>query len=134
MATVNPLGKLYGNALKRVPDGTGRKVNVLDLRGKKLPAVPELIWNVQASYSRRRIGLDARLNYVGRRFQDLTNIIRGRVQVQNLFNSTTLTRMLGNEADQALGQKQVNPDFARVVGAGCPMLPRRIIYSIGYSF
>ncbi len=152
-AVVDPLGNLYGNTLKRLADGTGRDATVLDLRGNKLPGVPELIWNGQVSYTRKHVGLDARLNYVGSRFQDPTNVIRlpaqvfteagfsyrvagigGRVQVQNLFNSQTLTRMLGNEADQALVQKQVNPAFTSVVGQGFPLLPRRVIYSVSYSF
>jgi outer membrane receptor protein involved in Fe transport len=152
-AVLNPTGNLYGNTVVSETASSGIRTAFLDLRDKKLPTVPGLIWNVQATYTRKAFGLDARLNYVGSRFQDPTNQIelkpqvfveaggsvtyksvKLRVNIQNLLNEDTMVRQLGNEADQALIQRQVNPNFTNVFVPGLPMLPRRVTTSLSYSF
>jgi outer membrane receptor protein involved in Fe transport len=152
-AVLNTTGNLYGNTVITETASSGSKTAFLDLRDKKLPTIPGFIWNVQATYVRKAYSLDARLNYVGSRYQDPTNQIelkpqvfveagasatykgvKLRVNVQNLLNENTLMRQLGNEGDQALIQRQVNPNFTNVVVPGLPMLPRRLITSVSYSF
>ncbi len=129
---VDPTGNLYGQTL--INEGGGNYA--IDLKGKRLPGIPALIWNSSINYSHKYFGLDFSSNYNGKRFADPTELIkfdnlivlnagafvrlpmkvkqeiRLGVQVKNLSNNQSVQNIAGlGASDQTLGQKQKTPDW-----------------------
>jgi outer membrane receptor protein involved in Fe transport len=153
---VNPAGELYGNTLIKKTDLQYE----IDLKGKRIPGVPNLIWNFQANYEHKYFGIDFSSNFNGGRFGDATNILplgdlsivnagaylrlpskggndlRLGVQAKNLFNSETLQGIAGiADNDTVLVQKQRSATFATLPYAqGYVQLPRRFLATLTYSF
>jgi outer membrane receptor protein involved in Fe transport len=159
---VNPSGNLYGNTLKQVqaPSVTNPfGLYEIDLKGKKVPVVPGFLWNFIAGYDHEYFGVNFSINYVGRRYEDATNLIkipdittinagvyakypmkngnniRLDFNVKNLLNTTTVFRVLYfGDSDAALRLKQNNPTFSNVFATGIPQLPRRSLLTLSYNF
>lgn len=131
----------------------------LDLKGKQIPNVPRFIWNASVVYAGKYFGVDLRSNLAMKRYNDPTNLIelpnlhqveagafvqyvttggsslKLRANVQNLLNTQAVTRLLYlDTTDAALTQKQWDPTFSGLYGVGVPLLPRRTILSLTYSF
>jgi outer membrane receptor protein involved in Fe transport len=134
-------------------------INQLDLKGKQIPNVPRYIWNASITYSAKYFGADVRSNLAMKRYNDPTNLIdlpnlhqveigafvqypmkggsslKLRANVQNALNSQAMTRLLYlDTTDAALTQKQWDPTLSGIFGVGVPLLPRRTILSLTYSF
>ncbi len=159
---VNPAGDLFGNTLRQVqaPSATNSfGLYEIDLKGKKVPVVPGFLWNFIASYEHKYFGLSFSMNYVGKRYEDATNLIkipnittinagvyakyplkngnnvRLDFNVKNLLNTTTVFRVLYfGDSDAALKLKQANPTFSNVFATGIPQLPRRTLITLSYNF
>lgn len=145
----------YGIPVINVATG----INQLDLKGRQIPNVPRYIWNASIVYSAKYFGVDLRSNLAMKRYNDPTNILelpnlhqveagafvqypmkgggslKFRANVQNLLNTQAVTRLLYlDTSDAALTQKQWDPNFTGLHGVGVPLLPRRTILSLTYSF
>jgi outer membrane receptor protein involved in Fe transport len=154
----DPTKELYGVNIVQVTQ-TAPIIYQLDLKGKQIPNVPRYIWNFSAVYSTKYFGIDLRSNLAMKRYNDPTNLIslpnlhqveagafvqyklknssdlKLRVNIQNVLNSQAVTRLLYlDTTDAALTQKQWDPDFSALYGVGVPLLPRRTIWSLSYSF
>jgi iron complex outermembrane recepter protein len=152
-------GNLYGNTL--INEGGGNYA--IDLKGKRLPGVPAMIWNSSAVYTHKYFGLDFSSNFNGKRYADPTEIIqydnliilnvggyvrlplKGRqelrlgAQVKNLSNRQSIQNIAGlGASDVALGQKQKTPNWSdatsAIWGQGYIQLPRRILFTLSYDF
>jgi outer membrane receptor protein involved in Fe transport len=157
---VDPAGNLYGNKL--IDEGGGNYS--LDLKGKKLPGVPSLIWNSSINYSHKYFGLDFSSNVNANRYADPTQVIKyeslvilnagaylrlpckGKqevrlgAQVKNLGDNREIQNIAGLSAsDLALGQKQKTPFFVNAAnvpiwGQGYVQLPQRWLVYLSFDF
>lgn len=153
---VNPNGELYGNTLIREADGVNYSI---DLKNKRIPGVPNMIFNFLGSYDHKYFGIDFSANVNSGRFADATNIIdlgtlsilnagayvklpmkgaselRLGAQAKNLLNATAVQGIAGvADNDTVLRTKQQNPTFANLLAHGYVQLPRRILITLTYSF
>lgn len=129
---VNPSGNLFGQRL--ITKGTNEYA--FDVKGNKLPGVPDYIWNTVASYTHKWFGIDFNSNVNGKRYADATNTLeignltvlnaggyvriplngkkdlRLGLQVKNIGNRQGIQGYAGL-ADNAvaLGQRQATPNF-----------------------
>jgi iron complex outermembrane recepter protein len=156
---VDIAGNLYGN--KVIDEGGGNYS--LDLKGKQLPGIPNMIWNTNINYTHKYFGIDFSSNFNGKRFADPTEIIKydnliilnagGYVrlplkgkqelrlgaQVKNLSNRQSVQNIAGLSASElALGQKQKTPNWSdntsQIWGQGYVQLPRRVLITLGFDF
>ena len=152
---VRPTGNLFGNTLVT----TDSKNYSIDLQGKRLPGVPDKIWNMFVNYESKYFGLDFNSNINYGRFADATNILdlgtlsilnggvygklamknsgtfRLGVQGRNLANAQAVQGIAGlADNDGLLSNKQRNETLANLYGQGYIQLPRRITYYLMYSF
>lgn len=151
---VNPNGELFGN--KIVNDG--KENYSIDLKGNRIPGVPDMIWNALVAYEHRYFGFDFSSNINTGRYGDATNVIdlgtltilnagayaklpikktemRLGVQAKNLTNATAIQGIAGiAENDTALSTKQRNPNFENLLAHGYVQLPRRILLYLSYDF
>lgn len=153
-------GNLFG--LKLINESNNQ--TSIDVIGKKLPGVPDYIWNSSAFYQHKWFGLDFSANVNGKRFADATNLInlggltvlnaggyfrytmkdkkevRIGLQVKNMGNRQGLQNIVGlSENTTALGQLQTTPNFINATGIpiwaqGYLQLPRRWIAYISVDF
>jgi iron complex outermembrane recepter protein len=139
---VNPTGDLYGNKL--IDEGSGNYS--IDVRKKKLPGIPNFIWNSSIAYSHEYFGIDFSSNYNGKRYVDATNVLaynnlmilnagayfkvplksngdlRIGLQAKNLTNRNDIQNIAGLTAsDVALGQKQKSPNWLDATSANRPI-------------
>ncbi len=151
--TADPAKDLFGN--KIIQEGNAK---ALDLKGKKLPGVPEYMYNFVAEYQHRYFGLDFGYNIVTNRFQDATNLlelpslsninagiygivptkvsnIKVGVQAKNLTNEQALVNIAGaSDNDTVLLRKQGLASQQGAYAHGYIQLPRRILFYASYSF
>jgi outer membrane receptor protein involved in Fe transport len=153
---VNPQGNLYGNTLIKVSENN----YLIDLKGKQLPGVPDLIWNLALNYEHKYFGLDFSYNGNYGRYQDATNILelgaleilnagaylkvpiknggsnlRLGAQGRNLLNSEGVQGIAGtSDNDTILRTKQSNPTFANLLAHGYLQLPRRLMFYLSFQF
>jgi outer membrane receptor protein involved in Fe transport len=156
---VDLTGNLFGN--KIIDEGGGNYS--LDLKGKRLPGVPSLIWNTNINYTHKYFGLDFSSNFNGKRFADPTEVIkydnlivlnaggyvrlpfktkqeiRLGLQVKNLSNRQSIQNIAGLSASElALGQKQKTATWSDATspiwGQGYVQLPRRVLITLGFDF
>jgi outer membrane receptor protein involved in Fe transport len=151
---------LFGNTLINEKGGNWS----IDLKDKKLPGVPGVIWNSSINYEHNYFGIDFSSNVNANRYADPTEIIKYKtlsiinlggyvkipskakntlrlgVQVKNLANSNTIQNIAGLSASElALGQKQKTPNWANTAGVpiwgqGYAQLPRRVLMYISVDF
>jgi iron complex outermembrane recepter protein len=139
---INPAGDLYGNEL--INEGNGNYSIKLDK--KKLPSIPNFIWNSFIGYSHKFFGIDLSSNYNGKRFIDATNVLKYNnlmilnagtyfkiplkgtgdlrlgVQAKNLTNRNDIQNIPGLTAsDVALGQKQKSPNWTDATAGNRPI-------------
>jgi outer membrane receptor protein involved in Fe transport len=151
----DPTKNTYGVDVVQVATG----IYQLDLKGKQIPNVPRYIWNASITYSAKYFGADVRSNLAMKRYNDPTNLLelpnlhqvelgafiqypmkggsslKLRANVQNALNTQAMTRLLYlDTTDATLTQKQWDPSFTGLNGVGVPLLPRRTIVSLTYSF
>lgn len=152
---VKPTGNLYGNTLVT----TDSKNYSIDLKGNRLPGVPDKIWNAFINYESKYFGLDFNSNINYGRFADATNVldlgtlsifnggVYGKlsmksagtlklgVQGRNLANAQAVQGIAGlSDNDGLLSNKQKSETFANLYGQGYLQLPRRISLYLMYSF
>jgi iron complex outermembrane recepter protein len=153
-------GNLFGNTL--INEGSGNYS--IDVKDKKLPGVPSVIWNSSIVYSHKYFGLDFSSNFNGKRFVDATNVLKYKdlmvmnagayvrfglknnqdvrigIQAKNLANQKNIQNIPGLTAsDLALAQKQRTPTFTSstnipIWGQGYVQLPRRVLVYIAFDF
>jgi iron complex outermembrane recepter protein len=152
-------GNLYGNTI--INEGSGNYS--IDVKGKRLPGIPSMIWNSSVVYAHKYFGLDFSSNYNGKRYADPTEVLpynnlivlnaggyvrlplRGKqelrlgAQVKNLSNRQDVQNIPGLSAsDVALGQKQKTANWSDATspiwGQGYTQLPRRILITLSYDF
>ncbi len=159
LPSVDVNGNLFG--LNIISEGNNQ--TSIDVIGKKLPGVPDYIWNSTALYQHKWFGLDLSANVNGKRYADATNLVnlggltvinaggyfrytmkdkkevRIGLQVKNLGNREGVQGIAGlSENSTALGQIQATPTYNN---AGTPIwaqgylqLPRRWIAYISFDF
>ncbi|MFZ4428290.1 MAG: TonB-dependent receptor domain-containing protein, partial [Saprospiraceae bacterium] len=154
---VNPTGNLFGNTLIN----EGNNNYSIDLKDKKIPGVPNLIWNFVANYESKYFGLDFSSNINAGRYADGTNIIelgtlmiinagayarlpmrndqdiRLGIQARNLMNDATVQGIAGvADNDTVLSTKQRNQNFNNpvVFAHGYTQLPGRVMVTLSYNF
>jgi outer membrane receptor protein involved in Fe transport len=152
--SADPTKDLFGNVIVQ----ESSTVKSLDLKGKKLPGVPELMYNLLAAYDHKYFGLDFGYNIVTNRYLDATNIIelpslsnlnagiygnvflggnalKVGVQVKNLTNEEALVNIAGaSDNDTVLLRKQGVASQQGAYAHGYIQLPRRILFYAGYTF
>jgi hypothetical protein len=156
---VDVTGNLFGlNIINEANNQTS-----IDVVGKRLPNVPNYIWNTVALYQGKWFGLDFSANAVGKRYADATNLIdlgnltvinaggyvrvnvggkkdiKIGLQCKNLGNRQGLQGIAGlQENTTALGQLQTTPNFVNngvpIWSQGYLQLPRRWIAYISFEF
>jgi iron complex outermembrane receptor protein len=152
---VNLEGNLFDNTI--VNEGGGNYS--IDLKGKRLPGVPNTMLNLFAGYDSKYWGFDFSYNSNYGRYTDATNIlelgtlsianagfygkypmkggseVRVGLQARNLFNSTSIQGLAATaENDTVLVTAQNNPTFSGILAHGYVQLPRRIMFHLTYSF
>ena len=152
---VNPSGNLYGNTLIN----EGNNNYSIDLKDKRIPGVPNLIWNFVANYEYKYFGLDFSANVNAGRYADATNIIelgtltiinvgayarlpirnnqdvRLGIQARNLLNAEAIQGIAGvADNDTVLLNKQRNPTFTNLLAHGYTQLPGRVMVTLSYNF
>ncbi len=160
----NAFGNTYVfEGTEMIDDTTSVDNYSIDLRGNQLPRVPSTIWNFNLGYNSKYFGANVASNLNLGRFPDATNVfeqdpywlvnaglygqvpigdsnrIRLTLTVKNLLNSDTALRMLYvSDNDAALGMKQALEADPSIGDAtyftGIPILPRRILITLGYDF
>ncbi|MBK7633722.1 MAG: TonB-dependent receptor [Saprospiraceae bacterium] len=152
--TADPAKDLFGNKIIQ----ESATVKSLDLKDKKLPGVPEFMFNFVAEYSHKYFGADFGYNIVTNRYQDATNILElpsltninagiyakipiGKntvkigVQARNLTNTEALVNIAGaSDNDTFLLRKQGVAAQQGVYAHGYMQLPRRILFYAAYNF
>lgn len=154
--TADPNKDLFGNTLIR----ESTNVFTLDLKGKKLPGVPLVMFNFLADYNYKYFGIDVGYNIVANRYQDATNVmklpalptlnagaygkipigknsVRVGVQARNLTNDQSLVNIAGvSDNDTVLRRKQGSTasGVAGTLAQGYIQLPRRILFYASYAF
>jgi outer membrane receptor protein involved in Fe transport len=152
--TADPNKALFGNVIIT----ESATVKSLDLKGKKLPGVPEWMYNFALEYAHKYFGLDFGYNIVTNRFQDATNIlelpslsninagihgnipigkssIKVGVQARNLTDEQALVNIAGaSDNDTVLLRKQGVATQQGAYAHGYIQLPRRILMYASYSF
>jgi len=152
--TADPTKSLFGNVIIQESPTT----KTLDLKGKKLPGVPEFMYNFVVEYTHKYFGLDFGYNIVTNRYQDATNILElpslpnlnaglygnipvGKnslkigIQGRNLTNAEALVNIAGaSDNDTVLLRKQGVASQQGVYAHGYVQLPRRILIYTSYSF
>jgi len=152
--TADPNKDLFGNII--IQESATSKT--LDLQGKKLPGVPEMMFNFVVDYTHKYFGADFGYNIVTNRYQDATNILElpslsninagiygkiplGKntvkigVQARNLTNEEALVNVAGaSDNDTFLLRKQGVASQSGAYAHGYIQLPRRILFYASYSF
>ncbi len=152
--TADPTKNLFGNVIIQ----ESPTVRSLDLKGKKLPGVPEFMFNFVADYAHKYFGLDLGYNIVTNRYQDATNIlelpslininaglygniplgtntIKIGVQARNLTNAEALVNVAGaSDNDTFLRRRQGVASLQGAYAHGYLQLPRRILIYASYTF
>jgi len=152
--TADPAKELFGNVIVQVSP----TVRLLDLKDKKLPGVPEHMFNISADYDSRHFGFNVGYNLVTNRFQDATNILklpnlpnlnagvygnirfsgnvlRLGIQARNLTNDQSLVNIAGvSDNDSILQRRQGVAAQSGPLAHGYIQLPRRILLYASYTF
>ncbi|MBK8056112.1 MAG: TonB-dependent receptor [Saprospiraceae bacterium] len=152
--TADPAKDLFGNKIIQ----ESATVKSLDLKDKKLPGVPEFMFNFVAEYSHKYFGADFGYNIVTNRYQDATNILElpslaninagiyGNIKIssntlkvgvlaRNLTNAEALVNIAGaSDNDTFLLRKQGVAAQQGVYAHGYMQLPRRILFYASYTF
>lgn len=153
--TADPNKNLFGNTIEVVSP----TVKLLDLRGKKLPGVPEYMFNFVADYTHKYFGIDIGYNIVDKRFQDAPNVLalpalanlnagiygninvgKGQIlkvgiQGRNLQNDESLVNIAGaSDTDTVLLRNQGVASQQGALAHGYLQLPRRIMVHVSYNF
>jgi outer membrane receptor protein involved in Fe transport len=152
--TADPTKSLFGNVIIQ----ESPTVRTLDLKDKKLPGVPEYMFNFVVDYTNKYFGLNAGYNIVTDRYQDATNIlplpslsninagiyanlpiggsnIKLGVQARNLTNEENLVNIAGaSDNDTVLLRKQGVASQQGALAHGYIQLPRRILFYASYDF
>jgi outer membrane receptor protein involved in Fe transport len=152
--TADPAKSLFGN--KIIQEST--TVKSLDLKDKKLPGVPEFMFNFVVEYNHKYFGADFGYNIVTNRYQDATNILelpslsninagvygniplgentfRVGIQARNLTNEEALVNIAGaSDNDTILLRKQGVAAQSGAYAHGYLQLPRRILFYVSYTF
>lgn len=156
---VDVKGNLFG--LNVIDEGNGQ--TSIDVVGKRLPNVPNYIWNTVALYQGKWFGFDFSANSIGNRYADATNLIdlgkltvlnaggymrigvggkkdiKIGLQCKNLGNRQGVQQIAGlQENTTAMGQLQTTPNFINngvsIWSQGYLQLPRRWIAYIALEF
>jgi iron complex outermembrane recepter protein len=162
---VDPNKDLFGNKIVKVADevpGRSAAVYFIDLKGKQLPSVPGVIFNLIGSYDWKYFGVNANYNLLSNGYFDATNLvkmpdfhtinagayarwkimksqeIRLDFMVKNLVNSDDAFRILYiSDTDTVLKEKQRNATLDSSASgwvSGIPQLPRRFLLTLSYKF
>jgi iron complex outermembrane recepter protein len=152
--TADPTKPLFGNVIIQ----ESATVKSLDLKDKKLPGVPEYMYNFVADYTHKYFGINFGYNIVTDRFQDATNTlelpslsninagiygnipigggnVKVGVQARNLTNEENLVNIAGaSDNDTVLLRKQGVAAQQGALAHGYIQLPRRILFYASYDF
>ena len=137
-------------------------VDVIDVKGKQVPRVPNTVANFSVAYQTDSYGANVYVNHFGGRYADALNLIeqeaitnvsagayyrmpigdgalRVSLQLKNILNTNKALRQLyvtDNDASLAWAQKfkAGTADRSKTYFMGIPYLPSRMLLTMAYEF